>query len=108
RGRVYRAFEERGRERARGIKAAASCRTPQRLRRLTPVFSIEASPIFMAVHHAAERHPETMKKDARAADGTRGSRGVDSKRTAPGQGRLLSGATSPHGSLARMSPRTRN
>src|SRR5215472_3317319 len=48
RGRVYRAFGERSRERARGIKAAASCRTPQRLRRLTPVFSIEASPIFMA------------------------------------------------------------
>src|SRR5215470_5529661 len=35
RGRVYRAFGERGRERARGTKAAASCRTPQRLRRLT-------------------------------------------------------------------------
>jgi|SRR5215472_11220690 len=48
RGRVYRAFAERGRERARGTKAAASCRTPQRLRRLTPVFSIAASPIFMA------------------------------------------------------------
>src|SRR6516165_9487960 len=43
RGRVYRAFGERGRERARGVKAAASCRTPQRLRRLTPVFSIEAA-----------------------------------------------------------------
>ena len=27
RGRVYRAFGERGRERARGIKAAASCRS---------------------------------------------------------------------------------
>ena len=39
RGRVYRAFGERGREQARGIKAAASCRTPKRLRRLTPVFS---------------------------------------------------------------------
>src|SRR5215472_13826492 len=39
---------ERGVERARGTKAAASCRTPKRLRRLTPVFSIEASPIFMA------------------------------------------------------------
>src|SRR6516225_4711042 len=51
RGRVYRAFGERGRERARGIKAAASCRTPQRLRRLTPVFSIEASPIFMAARN---------------------------------------------------------
>src|SRR5215467_15645684 len=47
-GRVYRAFGERGRERARGIKTAASCRTPKRLRRLTPVFSIEASPIFTA------------------------------------------------------------
>src|SRR5215468_11102743 len=48
RGRVYRAFGERGRERARGTKAVASCRTPKRLRRLTPVFSIEASPIFTA------------------------------------------------------------
>jgi len=48
RGRVYFAFGERGREQARGIKAAASCRTPKRLRRLTPVFSIEASPIFKA------------------------------------------------------------
>jgi len=48
RGRVYRAFGERGREQARGIKAPASCRTPQRLRRLTSVFSIEASSIFMA------------------------------------------------------------
>src|SRR5215467_8239885 len=48
RGRVYFAFGERGREQARGTKAAASCRTPKRLRRLTPVFSIEASPIFMA------------------------------------------------------------
>jgi len=50
RGRVYRAFGERGRERARGIKAAASCRTVH-LRRLTPVFSIEASPIFMAARN---------------------------------------------------------
>src|SRR6516225_4806371 len=29
RGRVYRAFGERGREQARGIRAAASCRTPK-------------------------------------------------------------------------------
>ena len=51
RGRVYFAFGERGREQARGIKAAASCRTPKRLRRLTPVFSIEASPILMAARN---------------------------------------------------------
>ena len=51
RGRVCRAFGERDREQARGIKAAASCRTPQRLRRLTPVFSIEASPILMAARN---------------------------------------------------------
>src|SRR5215472_15309539 len=31
-----------------GPKRQQSCRTPQRLRRLTPVFSIEASPIFIA------------------------------------------------------------
>src|SRR5215467_11436785 len=48
RGRVYRAFADRGREQARGIKAAASCRTPKRLRPLTRVFSIEPSPIFIA------------------------------------------------------------
>src|SRR6516162_5343292 len=51
RGRVYRAFGERGREQARGIRAVASCRTPKRLRRLSPVFSIEASPIFMAARN---------------------------------------------------------
>jgi hypothetical protein len=39
---------ERGREQARGIEAAASCRTPERLRRLTPMFSMAASSIFTA------------------------------------------------------------
>jgi hypothetical protein len=54
---------------------------------------------------AAPRNHEKGREGGRRYPG---SRGVDSKRTAPGQGRLLSGATSPHGSLARMSPRTRN
>src|SRR5215813_5439002 len=58
RGRVYRASGERGRERARGVKAAASGRTPQRLRRLTPVFSIEASPIFTAARNLLLREED--------------------------------------------------
>jgi len=48
RGGVYRSWESEPASKLAGFKAAASCRTPERLRRLTPMFSVAASSIFTA------------------------------------------------------------